>query len=187
MSKRTSRDSRLSREGEIRSDRATEDREVTQNRELTDAERLDALRTDFFQASLPNLPDIQGFHVCWLTTTNPRDPIHGRIRLGYTPIKGSDIPGWEHATIKSGEHEGLIGVNEMLAFKLPIHLYERYMRELHHTQPQAEEEKLSEAVRDAQERAKQVNSNATLTAEEGTAQLGRAPEPPSFSEHLNQR
>lgn len=182
--KKTQRDARLSRDGEVRSDRAMQDREVTQNRELTDSERLDALRSDFFQSSLPNLPEIPGFHVCWLTTSNPRDPIHGRIRIGYEPIRSTDIPGWEHAAIKSGEWEGCIGVNEMLAFKLPIHLYEQYMRELHHTQPLAEEVKLAEAARQADEQAKQVNARASLVAEPGTAQLGRAPEPPPFSESL---
>jgi len=184
MSRKSQRDARLSRDGEIRVDRASNDREVTQNRELTDSERLTALKSNYFQVSLPDLPPIDGFHVCWLTTTNSRDPIHGRLRLGYTPIKSSEIPGWDHASIKSGEWEGCIGVNEMLAFKLPIHSYEQYMRELHHVQPQQEEEKLGEAVRAAQERALQVNSQAKLIAESGTAELGRAPEPPPFSESL---
>lgn len=96
------RDERLSRASEGRADRAETDREVTQDRELTDGQRLDMLRGQFFQVALPDLPPIPGHHVCWLTTTNPRDPIHGRIRLGYTPVKTTDIPGWEHSAIKSG-------------------------------------------------------------------------------------
>lgn len=182
----TARDSRLKRTGDARRDRADEDRSITQNREITDSERLDVLKSVNFQTALPDLPKIPGYHVCWLTTTNPRDPIHGRVRLGYEPIKASEIPGFEHSTVKSGEWEGIIGVNEMLAFKLPLHLYEAYMRELHHAQPLAEEEKLREAERAAQESARQVNRNARLEAEEGTATLGQAPEPPPFADAYNE-
>ena len=55
--------------------------------------------------------------------------------MGYTPVKPEDIPGWDHLSIKTGEYAGLIGINEMLAFKLPISLYERYMTESHHRIP----------------------------------------------------
>lgn len=184
MSRRKNpRDARLSREGDSRQDRSMEDREVTADRELTDAERLDALRSSYFQTSLPDLPKIPGFHVCWLTTQNPRDPIHGRIRLGYEPIKASEIPGWEHASIKSGDWEGCIGVNEMLAFKIPDSLYQKFMREVHHVQPLAEEEKLAEAARQALENARQVNSKASISVvEEGTAELGQAPRRPAFAD-----
>lgn len=179
--KPTARDSRLKRNGASRKDRAMDDRSVTQDREVTDSERLDVLRSVNFQTALPDLPKIPGYHVCWLTTTNPRDPIHGRMRLGYEPIRGSEIPGFEHSTVKSGEWEGVIGVNEMLAFKIPLHLYEAFMHELHHAQPLAEEEKLREAARVAAENARAINRNARLEAEEGTDRLGEAPEPPPFS------
>ena len=128
-----------------RADRRMEDRSVTQDRELSDDERVAEFRQQFFQSALPDLPHIPGYHVCWLTTENPRDPIHSRIRLGYEPIRESDIAGWEHASIKTGEWQGCIGVNEMVAFKLPLELYEQYMRINHHEQPLAEEEKLSAA------------------------------------------
>lgn len=182
MARKTQRDARITRDGENRQERSNSDREITSDRELTDAERLDSLRSSFFQTSLPNLPKIPGFHVCWLTTQNPRDPIHGRMRLGYTPIKSTDIPGWEHSAIKSGEWEGCVGVNEMLAFKLPEHLYQQYMREVHHLQPAAEEEKLAEMARAASDKARRINSNARVDIEEGTAELGRAPPRAAFAD-----
>jgi hypothetical protein len=42
--------------------------------------------------------------------------------------------------------QGFIGVNEMLAFKLPISLYEKYMKEAHHDAPLREEEKLTDTA-----------------------------------------
>lgn len=175
------RDSRLGRdESQVRQPREKKSREQTQNRELNDSERLDALRTSLFQVALPDLPPIDGFHTCWLTTTNPRDPIHGRMRLGYQLIRAEDLPGWEHSSLKSGEYAGYVGVNEMLAAKISLHLYNEYMLELHYRQPLQEEEKLTEAVRAAQQQAAQINANALLTTEEGTAQLEQHRAEPDF-------
>jgi len=132
--------------GDSRGDRAMVDRAVTENREVSDSDRLDMFRQQFFQASLPDLPKIPGYHVCWLTTTNPRDTINMRMRLGYEAIKPEDIPGWESTSIKTGDWFGFIGVNEMLAFKLPLSLYEKYMQEAHHDAPLRELEKLTDTT-----------------------------------------
>jgi hypothetical protein len=113
-------------------------------------------RNQLFNDALPDLPNIPGFHVCWLTTTNPRDPIHRRMQLGYEPVKPEEVPGMEYASVKTGEWVGFIGVNEMLAFKLPESLYERFMQEAHHDAPLREENKLAEVadmMRDQAERA----------------------------------
>mgnify|MGYP003704959851 CR=1 FL=1 len=108
--------------GSNRTNRAEVDRQATENREVSETERLEMFRQQLFQSALPDLPKIPGYHTVWLTTTNPRDSIQGRIRLGYEPVKPEDVPGWEYATIKTGDWQGFIGVNEMLAFKLPISL-----------------------------------------------------------------
>jgi len=140
-------DERLKKtKGEGREDRAMEDRAVTENREISDNDRLEMFRQQFFQAALPDLPKIPGYHLCWLTTSNPRDTINMRMRLGYEPVKPEDIPGWEATSIKSGEWTGFIGVNEMLAFKLPLSLYEKYMQEAHHDAPLRELEKLTDTA-----------------------------------------
>lgn len=184
--KRKTRDARLSNDSGVRKDRGMVDRSVTQNRVLTDDERLREFRQMSFQSALPDIPPIEGFHVCWLTTENPRDPIHGRIRLGYEPVTPTDIPGWEHAALKSGEWEGCIGVNEMVAFKLPLDLYEAYMRENHHTQPLYEEGKLDDARRNAEAQASTLaNENVSFELEEGMSDLqAPVPEPASFEETL---
>ena len=188
MPARRKTDTRLnSDQSGVRSDRHMEDRDVTQDRALSDDERVAEFRQQYFQSALPDLPHIDGYHVCWLTTENPRDPIHSRIRLGYEPIRESDIPGWQHASIKTGEWEGCIGVNEMVAFKLPLQLYEEYMRINHHEQPLAEEEKLSSAIRAMEEEAARSSRGAVeLELEDGTAALGVAPEPPPFAEQTGE-
>ena len=189
MVARRRNDTRLNSESSgVRADRRMEDRNVTQDRELSDDERVEEFRQQFFQSALPDLPKIPGYHVCWLTTENPRDPIHGRVRLGYEPIKVSDVPGWEHASVKSGEWEGCIGVNEMVAFKLPIELYEQYMRINHHEQPLHEEEALSSQLREmeAEMNREAKRGTVSLELEDGTAALGVAPEPPPFAEQTGE-
>ena len=167
----------------VRADRRMQDRNVTQDRALSDDERVEEFRQQYFQSALPDIPKIEGYHVCWLTTENPRDPIHGRVRLGYEPIKSSEIPGWEHASLKTGEWAGCIGVNEMIAFKLPLELYEQYMRINHHEQPLQEEEALSSQLREieAEMNAAAKRGTISLELEDGTAALGVAPEPPPFA------
>lgn len=128
-------------------------------------------RQQFFQSALPDLPRIDGWHLCWLTTTNPRDSIQVRMRLGYQPVKPEEVPGWEYAAIKSGEWTGFIGVNEMLAFKLPISLYEKFMQEAHHHAPMREEEKLTETAEFLEQQARA--SKSRLDMGDGISELGQ--------------
>lgn len=175
---------RVRRLSESRQDRELDDRPIKANRELTDAERVDILRRTYFQSALPDLPEIPGYHVCWLTTQNPRDPIHGRMRLGYELIKAEEIPGFEHLGMKSGDYPGVVGVNEMLAAKLPLHLYQAYMQEVHFTQPLQEEEAIYRSALMANEEAAQAAKRGGRMKgpmiESGTQELGQAREPPSF-------
>ena len=157
--------------GDNRKNRAMEDRAVTENREVTEDERVEMFRQQFFQSSLPDLPPIPGWNTCWLTTTNPRDSIQMRIRLGYEPVKPEDVPGWEYATLKTGDWQGFIGVNEMLAFKLPISLYEKYMKEAHHDAPLREEEKLTDTAEFLEQQARA--SKSKLQIGEGNMEMGQ--------------
>lgn len=165
-----STDERLKKElGVGRQSREMEDRQVTQNREVTDDDRLEMFRAQLFNDALPDLPNIPGYHMCWLTTTNPRDPIHRRIQLGYEPIKATDVPGMEFASVKTGEWAGLIGVNEMIAFKLPETLYQRFMQEAHHDAPLREENKLAETAEIMRQQAE--GSGSTLFEGDGLMEM----------------
>ena len=107
----------------------------------------------------------------WLTTTNPRDPIYRRMQLGYEPVRPEEVPGMAHAAIKSGEYSGMIGVNEMLAFKLPMSLYEKFMQEAHHDAPAREEGKLADTADFLREQAERTGS--TMMEGDGISELRR--------------
>jgi hypothetical protein len=144
--------------GANRRSRAAEDRVVNEVRELSDDDRLDMFREQLFNDALPDLPDLPGWHVCWLTTANPSDPIQRRTRLGYEPVRPEEVPGFEFSTLKTGEYAGLIGVNEMVAFKLPMSLYLRFMQEAHHDAPNREEDKIAEVAEIMKRGAAEVGS-----------------------------
>lgn len=152
-------DERIKREPDAgRSSRGMDDRPVTENRETSDDDRLEMFRQQLFNDALPDLPRLEGFHTCWLTTTNPRDSIHRRMQLGYMPIKPEEVAGMEYATQKTGEWTGMIGINEMLAFKLPLSLYDKFMQEAHHHAPAREEGKLAETADFMREQAARSGS-----------------------------
>lgn len=155
------------------SDRLIDEREM-QERELTDEERLEMFRLSMFQNQLPNLPEIPGYHCIWLTTTNPRDSIQARQRLGYKLIESAELPGWEASVVAEGAYAGYVMINEMIAAKLPLRLYEMYMTEAHHNQPLAEEGKLVETLNAIRE---QAGKRAQVELESGTAELGKARKP----------
>lgn len=136
--------------------RRGQDRQVTESREVSEDDRLEMFRNQLFNDALPDLPDLPGYHMCWLTTTNPRDPIHRRMQLGYEPLRPEEVPGMAHATLKTGEYSGMIAVNEMLAFKLPMSLYEKFMQEAHHDAPLREEDKLAEVAEMMREQAERA-------------------------------
>lgn len=172
-------DNRLAKaSSDSREDRAIHDRPQTEDRVLNDSVRLEAFKRSYHQSALPDLPEIPGWHVCWLTTTNPRDPIHRRMSWGYVPILSSDMPGWEYASLKTGEYAGCIGVNEMVAFKVPNEIYEEIMLEAHHRMPMEEEQKITSTLDAIREQAERQKSRVFL--EEGTAELGKSGKTPTF-------
>lgn len=140
-------DGRLKRElGVDRTSRAMDDRVVTERREVSDDDRLRMFQEQMFNDALPDIPTIPGYHVCWLTTTNQRDSIQRRTQLGYEPVRPEDAPGLEFATVNTGELAGLIAVNEMVAYKLPNHLYQGFMKEAHYLAPLREEQRLTDTA-----------------------------------------
>ena len=140
-------DTRLSKQTvNTRPTRASQTRQVTEDREQTDADRLEMFRASFAQAALPDIPPIPGFHVVWLASNNPRDSLAMRHRMGYAPITPEDVKGFEFVSDKGNAADGLIRVNEMVAYKLPSELYQLYMRENHNNRPAQEETKLTDTA-----------------------------------------
>jgi len=109
---------------------------------ISTQERKKMWSEEWTQSALPKLPDMQGWHLCWLSTTNSYDSIDKRIRLGYVPVKSEELPGFEDYKVKSGEHVGYISCNEMLLFKLPMDVFQEVMTHMHHDKPREEAEKI---------------------------------------------
>lgn len=136
-------DSRLKRSTE----RTNQADQVSPTRlENMDPVRRSMRRDQFLVNILPNPPEIKGFHTIWLSTTNTTDTIANRMNLGYVPVKPAEVPDWDHMEVKSGDWHGMIGCREMILFKLPLQLYEDYMKELYHDAPLEEENKIEQAV-----------------------------------------
>jgi hypothetical protein len=151
------------------------------DRKVSDDERLIAYRNAMYQSALPQLPEIDGYHTCWLTTTNPRDPIHGRLRLGYELLKPEELGGIHIDAIKTGEHAGCIGVNEMVAAKLPMNLYQGFMAESGHHAPAREEARLRETAESIKRQAENMGGRVSIG--DGMAELpdeDSAPPEPDF-------
>ena len=61
---------------------------------ISKQERRKMWSDEWTQSALPKVPDIPGWHLCWLSTTNGYDSIDKRMRLGYVPVKAEELPGF---------------------------------------------------------------------------------------------
>ena len=109
---------------------------------VSSEERRRMFRSEWLQEALPTPPEIPGFHLCWLSSTNQYDPIHERLRMGYTPVKAEELPGFENYRVKAGEMGGFVACNEMILYKMPEEVYQEIMMEMHHNAPLDEQEKI---------------------------------------------
>lgn len=181
---------RIRKDAANREDRAMSDRAITQRRQLTDEERVELLKRANFQSSLPNLPRIPGYHVCWVSTTHPSDTPQGRQQLGYTFIEHAEVPEFTYTDQKSADFPGVITWREMVGMKIPLHLYQLYMEELHHNEPAKQEESIYNEAVAAGETAMQAarrggrvkNPIYQSDVGDGTESLGQAREAPDFCE-----
>lgn len=156
---------------------ADQDRTDGDGTAFKQSERRTNFRDEWTSTALPQPPAVQGYHLCWLSTTNSYDPIYKRVRMGYEPVKATEVPGFEVYKVKSGEYEGMIGCNEMLLFKVPNELYDEMMTFFHYEKPLEEEEMLkqNQALNDEQGR------NVASGEEDGFNSLvRRVPKPQSF-------
>lgn len=102
---------------------------------------------EFMQEALPDVPKINGWHCCWLSTTANYDPIHKRKRMGYQPVTYSELPGFEVHKDSSGSGlDDVIRCNEMALYKIPMGRYLQIMKYFHHDQPRDSETAIKERV-----------------------------------------
>lgn len=148
-------------------------RESPENQFVSSDERRKMWKDEWTQSALPNVPDIPGWHLCWLSTTNSYDSIDKRIRLGYVPVKSDELPGFENYRVKAGEQTGYIACNEMLLYKIPMDHYQDIMSHFHHEVPLEETEKIR---RNAEQQVGRDSSGKRLGQVEGEG-LGEIDKP----------
>lgn len=138
-------------------------------RGLSKAELIAKFRTEMFNNVLPAVPEIPGWHLCWLSTTNQYDSISHRESLGYERVKPEDLPGMDHITLAQGNFSGCIGLNELVLFKIPLDLWHEYMRIAHDERPYESEERVREIVNYARNAAQEGGGDVYLSS--GTQDL----------------
>jgi len=117
-------------------------REAPQDQFVSSEERRKMWKDEWTQSALPNVPEMPGWHLCWLSTTNAYDSIDKRIRLGYRPVKADEMPGFDNYRVKAGEQTGYIACNEMILYKIPMDVYQDVMAHFHHDAPLDEANKI---------------------------------------------
>ena len=159
--------------GAGRTERAGQDRKVATDSLASGNRRKRRFENEFTQQVLPDPPKDPKWHFTWLSTTNQYDTIHSRLRLGYVAVKVEELPGWEHLTVKEGEHVGHVSCNEMILFKLPMDVYQDYMAEMHHYRPMDEatkvriqQEQLMGGVKDSKGRPLVIQEGSDMDIDE---------------------
>jgi hypothetical protein len=165
-----------------RETRAIEDaeRKPPEDKFMSAQERRKAWSDEWTQSALPKTPELPGWHLCWLSTTNSYDSIDKRMRLGYVPVSADELIGFESYRIKSGENTGFIACNEMVLYKIPMDLYQDVMLQMHHEKPMEEADKIRIQVENLQGARDSSGKSLAQVEGEGFGDLDRNIKPPIF-------
>ena len=181
MFERPAEDERLSdREDYRRSTETYGEHEMTtaereQAAQMTDPERRREIRRRWSESVLPNLPPVNGWHRCWVSTNHPIDTPQRRRRYGYRLVKYDDLnkEGWaaDVDAIKDGHFAGAVQWREMVAMECTNQDYLDYMREFHHDQPAEMTEGIFENLDQMSDEARRKGGKITL--DEGIEEMRR--------------
>ena len=165
-----------------RETRASEDaeRKPPEEKFMSAQERRKAWSDEWTQSALPKTPELPGWHLCWLSTTNSYDSIDKRMRLGYVPVSADELTGFESYRIKSGENTGFIACNEMVLYKIPMDIYQDVMLQMHHEKPMEEADKIRVQVENLQGARDSSGKSLAQVEGEGFGDLDRNVKPPVF-------
>ena len=147
---------------------------------ISKQERRKMWSDEWTQSALPKVPDIPGWHLCWLSTTNGYDSIDKRMRLGYVPVKADELPGFDNYRVKAGEDIGFIACNEMRLYKLPMEIYQEVMTEMHHEAPMEEADKVQVQIEQLQGNRDSSGRSLGSVEGEGFGNLNRNVQTPVF-------
>ena len=147
---------------------------------ISKQERRKMWSDEWTQSALPKVPEIQGWHLCWLSTTNGYDSIDKRMRLGYVPVRADELPGFDNYRVKAGEDVGFIACNEMRLYKLPMEVYQEVMTQMHHDAPNEESDKVQVQVEQLQGNRDSSGKSLGSVEGEGFGNLNRNVQTPVF-------
>jgi hypothetical protein len=147
---------------------------------ISKQERRKMWSDEWTQSALPKVPEISGWHLCWLSTTNGYDSIDKRMRLGYVPVKADELPGFDNYRVKAGEDIGFIACNEMRLYKLPMEVYQEVMTQMHHEAPMEEADKVQIQVEQLQGNRDSSGKSLGSVEGEGFGNLNRNVQTPVF-------
>jgi hypothetical protein len=137
-------------------------------------ERRKMWSDEWTQSALPKVPELPGWHLCWLSTTNSYDSIDKRMRLGYVPVMADEFPGFDNYRVKAGEQTGFIACNEMILYKLPMEIYQEAMLQMHHELPMDEADKVRLQVEQLTGSGRDSNGKSLVNVEgEGFGEFDR--------------
>ena len=147
---------------------------------ISKQERRKMWSDEWTQSALPKVPEIPGWHLCWLSTTNGYDSIDKRMRLGYVPVRADELPGFDNYRVKAGEDVGFIACNEMRLYKLPMEVYQEVMLQMHHEAPNEEADKVQIQVEQLQGNRDSSGKSLGSVEGEGFGNLNRNVQTPVF-------
>jgi len=159
-----------------RETRASEDasRAAPEGKFMSAQERRKMWSDEWTQSALPKVPELPGWHLCWLSTTNSYDSIDKRLRLGYVPVMADEFPGFDNYRVKAGEQTGFIACNEMILYKLPMEIYQEAMLQMHHELPMDEADKVRLQVEQLTGGGRDSNGKSLVNVEgEGFGEFDR--------------
>lgn len=154
---------------------------------ISDEDLEQIIRDEFEHTSLPNPPVMPGYHLCWLTTTSQYDSMSKRSRLGYTPVRTGELPGFDPSNGQAlGGYESFVTCNEMVLCKIPEQRYRILMNYFHHKKPLEDEGTIvTKALSGGGAKSRDAKGRSLVETGDGIDDLERAvsrtPEHGSFS------
>lgn len=139
---------------------------------MSDAELESMIESEYDNAVLANPPKLQGYHLCWLTTSSQYDTLQKRQRVGYVPVAQSEMPGFDASMGMSlVGHEGLVTCNELVLHKILDRRYQLIMNMFHHKKPT---EALRGIVQSNKDNGAMVDDDGDHSVEAGFTTLERS-------------
>lgn len=116
-----------------------------------DKEFLQMLREGSEYSTLPNPPEIPGYHIKWSSMFNQQTGYRRDITLGYEVVQVSEMPEF-YEDIRAaghevgGEFDGVVRFKEMILMKIPLQKYNAIMYYYHHELPLEQEAQVKEQI-----------------------------------------